>query len=91
MTIATNFFTYLFGNGYLRPLELATYRLKNMIEILTNWNTYFPYSEYLTQRGGTFLLDSQNNVIFTYKPGSLLCYSSDKSKPLAFLDEFLLK
>ena len=28
----------------LRPFELATRRLMNMIEILSNWNTYVPDS-----------------------------------------------
>ena len=73
----------------LRPFELATRRLLNMIEILSNWRTYFPYSKFLTERGGTFILDENNNVIYCYRPQALLGYSSNMSFPLWFLREFI--
>ena len=40
------FFKYTFGDGYLRPFELATYRLNNMSEILQNWNDYILDDKY---------------------------------------------
>ena len=77
------------GVGFQRPFELATRRLLNMIEILSNWRTYFPYSKFLTERGGTFILDENNNVIYCYRPQALLGYSSNMSFPLWFLREFI--
>ncbi len=73
------------GVGFQRPFELATLRLLNMIEILSNIDLYFKNKTYLTQRGGTFLLDSQGNILFEYRPTSLLSYSQNMSKPLNFL------
>ncbi len=80
-----------FGNGYLRPFELATFRLSNMIEILKNWNVYMINSEYLPQRGGTFLLDGENNLIFSYKANDILNYSKNMQYPLEFLELNLKK
>jgi len=75
-------FKYLGGENFLRPLELATLRLTNMIEILGHWKTYVPKIKYLTQRGGTFLFNSQNKLIYSYIPTSLLGYSENMSKPM---------
>ena len=73
----------------LRPFELATRRLMNMIEILSHWNIYVPDATYLTQRGGTILLNENNDVLYKFIPESLLGYSSNMSKPLSFLDDYL--
>ena len=35
-----NSFRKVFGDGYLRPFELATFRLNNMNEIIKNWSDY---------------------------------------------------
>ena len=32
----------------------------NMIEILSNWNTYVPNSAFITQRGATILLNEKD-------------------------------
>tara|TARA_B100000965_G_scaffold360126_1_gene340658 strand:- start:265 stop:660 length:396 start_codon:yes stop_codon:yes gene_type:complete len=72
----------------LRPFELATRRLMNMIEILSNWNTYVPNSEYLTQRGATILLNEKGEILYEFISQSLLLYSRKMSTPLSFLDEF---
>ena len=40
-------FKKVFGDGYLRPFELATFRLNNMNEIIQNWNDYILNEEYL--------------------------------------------
>ena len=60
-----------------------------MVEILTNWNIYVPYSKFLTQRGATILLNEKDEVLYEYISKSLLGYSSKMSKPLSFLDNFL--
>jgi len=76
-------------NQKLRPFELATRRLMNMIEILSNWKTYVPDSSFLTQRGATILLNEKNEVMYEFFSESLLGYSSKMSTPLSFLDDFL--
>ena len=73
----------------LRPFELATKRLINMIEILSNWNTYVPNSSFLTQRGATILIDENDKVLYRFNSKSLLGYSSEMSSPLSFIDNFL--
>ncbi len=73
------------GSGFQRPFELATLRLKNMTEVLGNWNSYVPNSNYLTQRGGTFLFDRQGNLLYEYKDRGILGFAANMSNPLAFL------
>jgi hypothetical protein len=47
------------GDGYLRPFELATLRLNNMIQILNNWEALAPKdSNLLVQRGGVIVFDN---------------------------------
>ena len=90
-------FTFLKGNMFdifskkqnLRPFELATRRLINMIEILSNWNTYVPDSAFLTQRGATILLNEKDEVVYEFFSESLLGYASKMSAPLSFLDDIL--
>lgn len=77
------------GNGFQRPFELATLRLKNMTEVLSNWNTYCPNAAYLTQRGGTFLFDSQGNLLYEHRDLGILDFAENKSQPLAFLNSFI--
>ncbi len=74
---------------HLRPFELATRRLINMIEILSNWNKYVPDSKFLTQRGATILLNEKDEVLYEFISESLLGYAINMSKPLSFLDEIL--
>ena len=81
------FFKHTFGDGYLRPFELATYRLKNMLEILQNWNDYILDNKYLPQRGASFLLDDKDQIIYKYFSNDILGYSSEMGNPLAFLLE----
>ena len=73
----------------LRPFELATRRLINMIEIILNWKTYVPDASFLTQRGATFLLSENEEVLYKFISQSLLGYSFEMSSPLSFLDSFL--
>ena len=81
------FFKYTCGEGYLRPFELATYRLNNMLEILQNWNDYILDNKYLPQRGASFLLDDKDNIIYKYFSNDVLGYSSKMEDPMAFLTE----
>ena len=80
----------IFSNkDILRPLELATRRLMNMIEILSNWKIYVPDPSFLTQRGGTILLDENDEVLYKFISNNLLGYSNEMSSPLSFIDDFL--
>ena len=83
--IKGSFFNLAGGKGFQRPFELATLRLRNMTEVLSNWNTYVPDSSYLTQRGATFLFDSQGNLIYEHRDKGILGFAEDKSNPLSFL------
>ena len=81
------FFKYTFGDGYLRPFELATYRLNNMIEILQNWKDYILDNKYLPQRGASFLLNDKDEIIYKYFSNDVLSYSPNMEDPLDFLSE----
>ena len=83
-----SFFKYSYGEGYLRPFELATFRLKNMIEIISNWNDYILSSDYLPQRGATFLLDGRNQIIYKYFSDDVLGYSPKMQDPIGFLVDY---
>ena len=72
-----------------QPFELATVRLRNMIEVLSNWRTYVPRDNFLTQRGGTFLIDANNNLLYSYRDRGVLGFSATMGKPLAFLEPYL--
>ena len=85
-----NMFDIFSKKQYLRPFELATRRLMNMIEILSNWNIYVPDSRFITQRGGTILLNENDEVLYEFISESLLGYSNKMSNPLSFLDDILI-
>ena len=80
-----SFFKLAGGTGFQRPFELATLRLRNMTEVLSNWNTYVPQSAYLTQRGATFLFDEQGNLLYQHRDRGILGFAADMSSPLSFL------
>ncbi len=84
-----NMFNIFSKEQNLRPFELATRRLMNMIEILANWKTYVPDAAFLTQRGGTILLNEKDEVLYEFISDSLLGYASKMSAPLSFLDDIL--
>tara|TARA_Y100001968_G_C19208192_1_gene643412 strand:- start:17 stop:742 length:726 start_codon:yes stop_codon:yes gene_type:complete len=73
----------------LRPFELATRRLINMIEILSNWSIYVPNPEFLTQRGATILINENDQVLYEFIAESLLGYSNNMNSPLSFIEDFL--
>jgi len=84
-----NSFKQVFGDGYLRPFELATFRLNNMKEIIQNWSDYILNEEYLPQRGASFLLNNKNQIIYKFFSNDVLGYSSNMRDPLGFLTDFI--
>jgi len=84
-----NSFKKVFGDGYLRPFELATFRLNNMNEIIQNWSDYILNEEYLPQRGASFLLNNKNQIIYKFFSNDVLGYSSNMSAPLGFLADLI--
>ena len=77
------------GRGYQRPFELATVRLQNMVEVLGRWRTYVPRDDFITQRGGTWLLDDDGQVLVSHLDRGILGFSATMGRPLAFLDPYL--
>ncbi len=77
----------LFGKGFQRSIELATLRLRNMTEVLSNWQTYVPDATYLTQRGATYLFDHQGALLYTHRDPGILGFAANRSRPLDFLAE----
>lgn len=84
-TFKGSFFQLAGGSGFQRPFELATLRLRNMVEVLTNWPTYVPNSAYITQRGGTFLFDHQGELVYQHRDPGILGFAANMSQPLSFL------
>ena len=84
-----NSFKQVFGTGYLRPFELATFRLNNMHEIIKNWSDYILHEKYLPQRGASFLLNNKNQVIYKFYSTDVLGYSSNMRDPLGFLSDLI--
>ena len=87
--IKGSFFARAGGTGFQRPFELATVRLRNMTEVLGHWRTYVPRDDFLTQRGGTFLLDADDTLLYSYRDRGILGFSATMARPLSFLDPLL--
>ncbi len=87
--IQGSFFAKAGGTGFQRPFELATVRLRNMSEVLGHWRTYVPRDDFLTQRGGTFLLEADDTLLYCYRDRGILGFSETMARPLSFLDPFL--
>ncbi len=83
--IQGSFFDVAGGSGFQRPFELATLRLRNMTEVLGNWQTYVPDPSYLTQRGGTFLFTADRELVYEHRDRGILGFAANMSQPLAFL------
>ena len=84
-----NSFKQVFGDGYLRPFELATFRLNNMNEIIQNWGDYILNEKYLPQRGASFLLNDKNQVIYKFFSDDVLGYAPNMRDPLDFLSDLI--
>ena len=89
LKLSGNSFKKVFGDGYLRPFELATFRLNNMNEIIQNWSDYILNEEYLPQRGASFLLNDKNQVIYKFFSNDVLGYSPNMRDPLGFLSNLI--
>ena len=89
LNFSGNSFKKVFGDGYLRPFELATFRLNNMNEIVQNWRDYIVDEKYLPQRGASFLLNEQNQIIYKFFSNDVLGYSSNMRDPLGFLTDLI--
>ncbi len=89
LNFSGNSFTQVFGDGYLRPFELATFRLNNMNEIIQNWGDYILHTKYLPQRGASFLLNNENQLIYKFLSRDVLGYSSNMRDPLGFLSDLI--
>ena len=89
LAIKGSFFARAGGRGFQRPFELATIRLRNMVEVLTHWKIYGPSDAFLTQRGGTYLLEADNSLLYSHKDRGVLGYSATMARPLSFLDDYL--
>jgi hypothetical protein len=79
----------LLGQGYQRPFELATVRLRNMQEVLGRWRIYVPRDDFITQRGGTFLLDADDSLLYSHRDRGILGFSVTMAEPLRFLEPWL--
>ena len=77
------------GEGFQRPFELATMRLRNMNEVLSHWRTYVPSDAFITQRGGTFLIDADGSLLYSHRDQGILGFSATMNQPLRFLDPYL--
>ncbi|KKI99832.1 peroxiredoxin-like family protein [Prochlorothrix hollandica] len=82
-------FRWAGGQGFQRPFELATLRLRNMAEVLSHWSTYVPDGAQVTQRGGTFLWGATGELLYEHRDRGLLGFSASMGNPLQFLDQFL--
>ena len=87
--IKGSFFARAGGSGFQRPFELATVRLRNMAEVLGHWRTYVPRDDFLTQRGGTFLLEADDTLLYSHRDPGILGFSATMARPLSFLDPYL--
>lgn len=75
--------------GYQRPVELATVRLKNMVEVLTKWDTYVSNPATIDQRGATFLFSETGEILYEYRHKGVLTYSETMPRPLLFLAPYI--
>jgi hypothetical protein len=80
----------LAGKGFQRPFELATVRLANMREVLGAWRTYVPDERWIAQRGGTFLLDADDTLLYEHRDPGILGFSETMAEPLRFLEPWLV-
>jgi AhpC/TSA antioxidant enzyme len=76
---------------YLRPAELATVRLRSMVEVLSKFDRYVPDQGLLDWRGATFLLDAEDNykILYEYQDRGVLTYSATMNRPLSYLSEYI--
>lgn len=84
-------------SGYQRPLELATVRLRIMVEVLSNFAEYVPDQRHLALRGATYLFrrEKEKNeapaLVYEHTDTGVLSYSKTMGRPLSFLEPFIGK
>lgn len=77
-------------SGYQRPVELATVRLRVMVEVLTNFAEYVPDQRFLDLRGATFLFGGENNdLLYKHIDTGVLSYSKTMRRPLSYLEPYI--
>jgi glutaredoxin-related protein len=76
-------------SGYQRPVELATVRLKNMVEVLSKWDRYVSNPLTIAQRGATYVFDEAGEVLYEYRHRGVLTYSETMPRPLSFLEPYI--
>ncbi|EAU73436.1 hypothetical protein RS9916_28034 [Synechococcus sp. RS9916] len=87
--LTTPLFRLAGGDGFQRPFELASVRLQNMVEVLGRWRTYVPCDDFITQRGGTFVLEADDSLLYVHRDQGILGFSATMAKPLDFLTPFV--
>ena len=75
--------------GYQRPAELATVRLRVMVEVLTHFSEYVSDQRHLHLRGATFLFDGNGKLLYEHRDTGVLAYSETMSRPLTFLRPYI--
>jgi glutaredoxin len=75
--------------GYQRPVELATVRLKNLVEVLSKWDDYVSNLDTIPQRGATYLFDADGSELYSYQSRGVLTYSETMPRPLTFLAPYI--
>jgi glutaredoxin len=76
--------------GYQRPVELATVRLKNMVEVISKWDRYVSNPLTINQRGATYLFDdASGDMLYEYRHRGVLTYSETMPRPLSFLAPYI--
>jgi hypothetical protein len=60
-----------------------------MVEVLGAWRTYVPRDDHITQRGGTYLLDRDDSLLYSYRDPGILGFSATMADPLSFLAPYL--
>jgi hypothetical protein len=60
-----------------------------MGEVLSHWKSYVPDSAYLTQRGATFLFNSQGELLYEHRDRAILGFAAEMSNPLSFLTDLV--
>jgi len=57
-----------------------------MAEVLGHWRTYVPRDDFLTQRGGTFLLEADDTLLHDHRDRGILGFAENMNRPLQFLE-----
>ena len=76
-------------SGYQRPVELATVRLRHMVEVLSNWDEYVSSPLHIAMRGATYLFDEEGACLYEYRSKGVLTYSATMRRPLTFLEPYI--